>query len=719
MKYDLENINARFGIGSKKWQEMKNNPLVDEKVIPFSVADMEFKLAPEITEGLKKFIDDNILGYAGTNKKYRESVCKWQQKHHDFTVDEKWLVETHSVVNAFFTAVKAFTQKGDGVMLFTPVYYPMYKAIEINQRKLVEIPLINNVMTYDIDWDLFTKKAKGRLQNLKDLLKDENVLGHVGIGHTRWATHGIPSNLNSHPHTNNDETISLVHNGIIENYRELKEILILQGYQFHSETDSEVVVHMMDYYYKKEKDLQKALERVITRIEGSYALCIVSTIEPDKVFIAKKDSPLVIGKTADASVAASDIPAILDYTKDVYFLEDYEIAILNKGNVSFFNQYGNPIEKEITTIPYDNEAAQKGGYDTFMLKEIHEQPYAIAETLRGRVEGTDRIVLPELDAIHDKFKTFNKAYFVACGTAYHACLSGANILERLTGIPTFTQVASEFRYCDPIVDEKTMCVFVSQSGETADTMAALRLAKEKGCTTIAVANVLGSSISREADHTIYTCAGPEIAVASTKAYTTQLIVLLLLGMYISQALGNENEDYKRIIEGIASLPQHIENILKDEKTFEHYASYLKDLKDAYYIGRSLDYATVLEGALKLKEVSYVHADAYIAGELKHGPIALIEQGSLVIAVATQPNIAAKTISNIQETIARGANVILFTIDEQEVGNVKETYILPDVDPILQSVLVAVPLQLIAYYAAGLKGCDVDKPRNLAKSVTVE
>ena len=354
-----------------------------------------------------------------------------------------------------------------------------------------------------------------------------------------------------------------------------------------------------------------------------------------------------------------------------------------------------------------------------MLKEIHEQPYAIAETLRGRVEGTDRIILPELDAIHDKFKTFNKAYFVACGTAYHACLSGANILERLTGIPTFTQVASEFRYCDPIVDEKTMCVFVSQSGETADTMAALRLAKEKGCTTIAVANVLGSSISREADHTIYTCAGPEIAVASTKAYTTQLIVLLLLGMYISQALGNENEDYKRIIEGIASLPQHIENILKDEKTFEHYASYLKDLRDTYYIGRSLDYATVLEGALKLKEVSYVHADAYIAGELKHGPIALIEQGSLVIAVATQPNIAAKTISNIQETIARGANVILFTIDGQEVGNVKETYILPDVDPILQSVLVAVPLQLIAYYAAGLKGCDVDKPRNLAKSVTVE
>lgn len=566
---------------------------------------------------------------------------------------------------------------------------------------------------------LFTKKAKGRLQNLKELLDKETVAGHVGIGHTRWATHGVPSNLNSHPHTNNDNTISLVHNGIIENYRELKDELISKRYQFHSETDSEVVVHLMDHYYHQEHDLLKALQRVITRIEGSYALCIVSTLDPEKVYIAKKDSPLVIGQTAEASVAASDIPAVLDYTKDVYFLNDYEIAVLNKGQVSFYDKNGHLIEKKLTTIPYDNEAAKKGGYDTFMLKEIHEQPHAIAETLRGRVQGNDRIVLPELDAIRDQFKNFNKVYFVACGTAYHACISGANILERLTKIPTFTQTASEFRYCDPIIDESTLCIFVSQSGETADTMAALRLANQKGCTTIAVANVLGSSISREADHTIYTCAGPEIAVASTKAYTTQLIVLVLLAMYIAQALGNENEDYKRIIEGIASLPQHIENILKDEKIFARYAEYLKDLRDAYYIGRSLDYASVLEGALKLKEVSYVHADAYIAGELKHGPIALIEEGSLVIAVATQPKIASKTISNIQETIARGANVILFTIKGQETGNAKEVYILPEVDPILQSVLIAIPLQLIAYYTAVIKGCDVDKPRNLAKSVTVE
>lgn len=575
------------------------------------------------------------------------------------------------------------------------------------------------ITTIENNDTLFTIKAKGRLANLQEALESKEVLGHTGIGHTRWATHGVPSNLNSHPHTNNDDTISLVHNGIIENYRELKEMLIENGYKFHSETDSEVVVHLLDKHYKETKDLFKAIQLVIKEIEGSYALCIVTTNNPDLVYITKKDSPLVIGKTDDASVAASDIPALLDFTKDVYFLEDYEIAILNKGDVAFYDVEGTKIEKELVRIPYDNEAAKKGGYDTFMLKEIYEQPHAISETLRGRVEETDRVVLPELDAIHDKFATFNKAYFVACGTAYHACISGANILERLTGIPTFTQAASEFRYSDPIIDEKTLCIFVSQSGETADTMAALRLAKEKKCTTIAVANVLGSTISREADHTIYTCAGPEIAVASTKAYTTQVIVLLLFAMYVAQALGKETDEYLRIIEGIASLPKHIEHILEDHEIFEGYAKYLENRSDAYYIGRSLDYASVLEGALKVKEVAYIHADAYIAGELKHGPIALIEDGSIVIAVATQPKVASKTISNIQETISRGAKVILFTIAGQEVGNVNETYIMPDVDPILQSVLIAIPLQLIAYYTANLKGCDVDKPRNLAKSVTVE
>lgn len=565
--------------------------------------------------------------------------------------------------------------------------------------------------------ELFTIKTKGRLQNLVDQLDQDTPIGHVGIGHTRWATHGVPSNLNSHPHTNNSNTISLVHNGIIENYRELKEELIKQGYIFHSETDSEVVVHLLDSYY--EGNMLEAIYKVVARIEGSYALCIVSTLEPDVVYVTKKDSPLVLGKSDSATFGASDIPAILDFTKDVYFMEDYMVAKLNKENLSFFDQDGQPITIEATTIPYDNEAAKKGGFDTFMLKEIYEQPHALKETMRGRVINDDCIVLNELQDLHDLLPNYNKVYYVACGTAYHACLSGANILERLTGLPTFTQVASEFRYSDPIINEQTLVIFVSQSGETADTLAALRLAKEKKATTIAIANVLGSTISREADYTIYTCAGPEIAVASTKAYTTQLIVLLLLAMYIAKALGKDSNIYAHLIKDIANLPQYIEDILAHHETFEQYATYLKDQHDAYYIGRSLDYATVLEGALKLKEVSYVHADAYIAGELKHGPIALIEPGSVVIAVATQPHIAAKTISNIQETIARGAKVILFTLSGQEVGNVDETYYMPNIDPILQAVLVAIPLQLIAYYTACIKGCDVDKPRNLAKSVTVE
>lgn len=562
---------------------------------------------------------------------------------------------------------------------------------------------------------LFTVKAKGRLDNLTDCLKESKPTGNVGIGHTRWATHGVPSNLNSHPHSNNDNTISLVHNGIIENYRELKEELLAKGYTFNSETDSEVIVHLLDFYYQG--NMLEAIKKVINRIEGSYALCIISALEPDVIYATKKDSPLVLGTNKTASFAASDIPALLDYTKDVYFLEDYELAKLEKGQITFYDQTGQIIDKKITHISYDNEAAKKGGFDTFMLKEIYEQPHTVNETLRGRISNQNQIILSELDTFKEKFATFNKVYFVACGTAYHACLVGANIFESLTGIPTFCQVASEFRYSDPLIDEKTLCIFASQSGETADTLAALKLAKSKNCLTIAIANVLGSTISRIADATIYTCAGLEIAVASTKAYTSQLIVLLLLAMYVTQQLDKEVD--QNILRDILKIPEYIKDILKDCEIFEHYASYLKEQKDAYYIGRGLDYASVLEGALKLKEVSYIHSDAYIAGELKHGPIALIEEGSVVIAAATQPNIAPKTISNIQETIARGAKVILFTIAGQEVGNVQETYYLPEVTPVLQAILVAVPLQLIAYYAAKYKGCDVDKPRNLAKSVTVE
>lgn len=559
---------------------------------------------------------------------------------------------------------------------------------------------------------LVTIKCKGRLENLENKLKSHQLHGHVGIGHTRWATHGIPSNLNSHPHTNQDETIALVHNGIIENYRELKDELIKKGYQFQSDTDSEVVVLLLDSLY--EGDLLAATQKVLKRIKGSYALCILSTLEPEHIIVVKKDSPLIIGKTNDAYVAASDIPALLEYTKDVYFLNDYEMAVLSCDHIDFYNQDGLKIEKTSTTIPYDLEAAKKDGYDTFMLKEIHEQPHVIAETLRGRIHQ-QHIVLDELKDID--FSKFNKIYFVACGTAYHASLCGAHVLKKVAHLPVLNEVASEFRYNDPLIDEKTLAIFVSQSGETADTLAALRLAKEKKATTLAIANVLGSTISRDADYVLYTCAGPEIAVASTKAYTTQLVLLILLAYYIAQNLNQDIHD--DVMKQLQLIPQYVDNILKDEPVFAQYAQMLKDMHDAYFIGRNLDYASVLEGALKLKEVSYVHADAYVAGELKHGPIALIEDGSVVIAVATQPHVAQKTISNIQETIARGARVILLTTHHEEVKNVQNTYYLPDVEPTLQAILVAIPLQLLAYYTACLKGCDVDKPRNLAKSVTVE
>ncbi|MCI9049723.1 MAG: glutamine--fructose-6-phosphate transaminase (isomerizing) [Coprobacillus sp.] len=559
---------------------------------------------------------------------------------------------------------------------------------------------------------LLTIKCKGRLKNLEEKIKNYQVHGSIGIGHTRWATHGIPSNLNSHPHNNSHDTISLVHNGIIENYRQLKKELIENGYTFQSDTDSEVIVQLLDYYYDGE--LLEATQKVLKRIEGSYALCIISTLEPDKIIVAKKDSPLIIGKATNAYVVASDIPALLEYTKDVYFLDDLEVAMIKKDHISFYNQQGKRIEKTLTTVPYDLEAAKKDGYDTFMLKEIHEQPYVINETLRGRIFN-EQIILDELKDIN--FQQFNKVYFVACGTAYHASLCGSQVLQRVTQLPVISMVASEFRYNDPLIDQHTLAIFVSQSGETADTLAALKLAKQKQATTIAIANVLGSTISRDSDYVLYTCAGPEIAVASTKAYTTQLVLLILLAYYIAQRL-NKEVDFQ-LIHQLNSIPQYVEKILKDEKIFEKYAYMLKDLHDAYFIGRNLDYASVLEGALKLKEVSYVHADAYVAGELKHGPIALIEEGSVVIAVATQPHIAAKTISNIQETIARGAHVILFTTHNENIKHVENIYYLPQIAPTLQAILVAIPLQLIAYYTACIKGCDVDKPRNLAKSVTVE
>ena len=564
------------------------------------------------------------------------------------------------------------------------------------------------------DKGLVTEKQKGRLADLEASLDLDAHSQTTGIGHTRWATHGIPSQLNSHPHTNEAETISIVHNGIIENYQTLKEELIKKGYIFHSQTDSETIVHLIDYYYQG--DMMEAIGKTVKKLEGSYAICVVTTEHPDEVYVAKSQSPMIVGMADDGTYCASDIPAILEYTKDVIILEDGQMAKLTPHSVQILDFECNPLKVEFTHIPYDMTAAQKGGYDTFMLKEIYEQPEAIRETLRGRVEH-GKIVLPQLDSID--MSDIQYVHLVACGTAYHACLYAQSLIQQWLDRIVTCVPASEFRYGYHHVDEKTLCIFVTQSGETADTLAALKMCKEKKGKTIAISNVLGSSISRIADETLYTCAGPEIAVASTKAFTTQLVLLTLVVLKLAEKMNKAPKDEDVILADLMRMPKIVEEMLALDGTMKKYADFLQDQHDAYFIGRQMDYISVQEGALKLKEISYVHADAYYAGELKHGSIALIEENTVVIALATQPEVAAKTISNIEETIARGANVILITTQNQEAPGFKNIIRIPDVHPVLANIPVTVLTQLFAYYGAVLKGRDVDKPRNLAKSVTVE
>ncbi len=560
---------------------------------------------------------------------------------------------------------------------------------------------------------LSTYKSKGRLNRLESLLAKKEHVEKTGIGHTRWATHGVPSNMNSHPHTNAADTISIVHNGIIENYASLKEDLIKKGYTFQSQTDSEVIVHLLDYYYSG--NMMETLKKTVHHLQGSFALCVVCTEYPDMVFVAKKESPMVLGKTNTASFCASDIPALLDYTKDICALEDGQMAILKQGEIEVFDFEGNPVKEKWMHVPYDAQAAQKGGYDTFMQKEMHEQPFVIKETLRAHLEND--LQMPELEGLATK--KIKQIYYVACGTAYHASLYGAYLLRLWIDTPIFTLAASEFRYGNYAINENTLCIFVSQSGETADTLAALKLAKEEGAQTISVTNVLGSSLARLSDYVLYTCAGPEIAVASTKAYTTQLVLLACLSLKLAKEMNKEPECKHELIAELKQMPQIIEAMLDKEGEMAKCAKLLKNQKDAYFIGRQLDYLSVLEGALKLKEVSYVHADAYVAGELKHGPIALIEKDTVVVALATQPSVASKTISNILETVARGAKVILITSENQEVTGFEYVIRIPNVNPLLACLPATILLQELAYYVAKEKGCDVDKPRNLAKSVTVE
>lgn len=564
------------------------------------------------------------------------------------------------------------------------------------------------------------EKAVGRLKVLEELTQDGATLpGTVGIGHTRWATHGVPSDLNAHPHFNHDHSIVVVHNGIIENYLKLKKKLAGKGYEFLSETDTEVIAHMLDYYYKG--DPLDAISKVMHRMEGSYGLGIMFRDHPDEVYAVRKDSPLIVGTSPEGNLIASDVPAVLKYTRDVYYLENEEIVKLTRDGLHFYNIDEEELEKEATHIDWDMNAAEKGGYEHFMLKEMHEQPKAVKDTLTPRIKNGD-VVIEELGMTDEEIRAISKIFIVACGSAYHTGVTAKYIFEKLARIPVEVDLASEFRYRDPILPENTLVVIVSQSGETADTLAALRLAKEKGVRTLGIVNVVGSSIAREADNVMYTWAGPEIAVATTKAYSTQLIAQYLLAMKFAKVRGTVSQnDFDAMIQSLERLPEQISLLLSHKENVQRFANRYLAAEHVFFIGRGIDYAISMEGSLKLKEISYIHSEAYAAGELKHGTISLIEDGRLVVAVLTQPELYKKTISNIQEVKTRGAFVMaVTTVGNTEVEKVADYVVyLPETNPIFANSLAIIPLQLFGYYVSIGRGLDVDKPRNLAKSVTVE
>ena len=564
------------------------------------------------------------------------------------------------------------------------------------------------------------QKAMGRLKVLEEMTQNGATLpGTVGIGHTRWATHGAPSDLNAHPHFNKDHSIVGVHNGIIENYLKLKKKLMSKGYEFLSETDTEVIAHMLDYYYNG--DPLATITKVMHRMEGSYALGILFRDHPDEVYAVRKDSPLIVGTSKSGNLIASDVPAVLKYTRDVSFLENEEIVKLTRDGLHFYNIDEEELEKEATHIDWDMNAAEKGGYEHFMLKEMHEQPKAVKDTLTPRIKNGD-VVIEELGMTDEEIRAIRKIFIVACGSAYHTGVTAKYVFEKLARIPVEVDLASEFRYRDPILQENTLVVIVSQSGETADTLAALRLAKEKGVRTLGIVNVVGSSIAREADNVMYTWAGPEIAVATTKAYSTQLIAQYLLAMKFAKVRGTVSQnDFDAMIQSLERLPEQISLLLSHKENVQRFANRYLAAEHVFFIGRGIDYAISMEGSLKLKEISYIHSEAYAAGELKHGTISLIEDGRLVVAVLTQPELYKKTISNIQEVKTRGAFVMaVTTVGNTEVEKVADYVVyLPETNPIFANSLAIIPLQLFGYYVSIGRGLDVDKPRNLAKSVTVE
>lgn len=567
-------------------------------------------------------------------------------------------------------------------------------------------------------------KDKGRVSNLEAIDGINDLTSTIGIAHTRWATHGKPAKENAHPHLDNSGEFAVVHNGIIENYQELREFLLSKGYHFLSQTDTEMIPNLIHYYYTNgindDDKFLRAVKYAVDDLKGSYALEIISSLHPDRVIVVRKDSPLVLGKGKCENFIASDIPAALKYTKEFYLLDDQEYAVVYKDHIDFYDNSLAPHSKAIKNIEWDATAAEKNGYEDYMLKEIFEQPTAICETIGSRFKLGEKCSFDDINITKEYLNKINRIYIVACGTAMHAGLVGKSAIEKLCKIPTEVDIASEFRYRDPIIDDKTLCIYISQSGETADTIAALKLAKAKGAKTLAVSNVIGSSITREADYTIYTHAGPEIAVASTKAYTSQVVLMVILAVYFAEVLGSCDENYiEELKSDILDLPAKVETILDEINTVKEFANKVYTEHDMYFLGRGTDYNVAMEGSLKLKEISYIHSEAYASGELKHGPIALIENGVTVISILTNPDLVEKSISNIQEVITRGAKTLVIT--NQKLPNNSFNYIIniPDTNSLISPILSVIPLQLLAYYIAKNKGLDVDKPRNLAKSVTVE
>ncbi|MBQ9154066.1 MAG: glutamine--fructose-6-phosphate transaminase (isomerizing) [Solobacterium sp.] len=572
--------------------------------------------------------------------------------------------------------------------------------------------------------DVELVKAKGRLRALYEKTNGGMAMeGTLGIGHTRWATHGEPSETNAHPHCSDDRNVVAVHNGIIENYKELQEKLLRNGYRFYSETDTEVAVKLIDYYFKKYKGGPvDAIARAMMRIRGSYALAVLFKDCPDEIYVARKDSPMVIGLAGDETYMASDVPAILKYTRSVYYIGNREIARLGKGTVEFFNIDREPVEKEPTEIKWDAEAAEKGGFEHFMIKEIHEQPKAVRDTINSAVTEEGTIDLSALQFTDEMIRNISNIQIVACGSAYHVGVAGQYVFEDLCRIPVRVELASEFRYRNPILDPDTLVIIISQSGETADSLAALREAKERGVRTLGIVNVIGSSIAREADHVFYTMAGPEIAVATTKAYSAQLICIYLLAIRFAAVRGNITEEKAaEMIAELRTLPDKIERILEDKERIQWFAAKFSTARDIFFIGRGIDYAITLEGSLKMKEVSYIHSEAYAAGELKHGTISLVEDGTLVIGSLTQKELYEKTLSNMVECKSRGAYLMgLTNYGNYSIEDTADfTVYIPRTDPHYTTSLAVIPLQLLGYYLSVTKGLNVDKPRNLAKSVTVE